>query len=271
MLHQVWVDPTTRLPIRLEALPEDPSDFVAGFLQNTTTFTFDRPLGASLFQLSPPEGFTVVHGGMEVPYTEDQLPLPPKDEKVASPVVEPGTGIGPARFGMSLEKLVEVLGRPDNASYYLLNMPEEYRQVDEARRKASKEADEKGLAGQEKRFFIGDAIRSLNIARPTLKHILLSYISRGFELNVSMDEGLVGISCFAESEVMRPFTGKTSKGIGMGATVPEIENVYGPPSDKSEERELPDGHKGKGIYYKALAMRFMFRDGRLSELSIGKP
>jgi hypothetical protein len=268
MLCHLWVDPQTRLPIRYEFLPEDQGNLAASFLHYTLTFTFNRPLDASLFRLLPPEGYTLLHGGLEVSYL-DQLPLPPKDEKLASPVVVPGAGIGPARFGMSVEQVIEVLGRPDNASDHGEPTAEEARQLDETFQRASKEADEKGLKGPEKRHFVSEATNSLSITQRAPDGMCLDYISRGFELIVLKDQGLVRIFCYGENAGKRPFTGKTSKGIGIGATVQEIENAYGPPSDKSEQ--LRDGLHDAGLYYKSQKMLFQLRDGRLWELSLDKP
>ena len=268
MLCHVWVDPQTRLPVRYECLPEDPGDLPASFLHYTLTFTFNRPLDASLFRLVPPEGYTLSHEELEIPY-RDQLPLPPKDEKLALPVVVPGVGIGGARFGMSLEQVIEVLGPPDSARYHWETTPKEARQADEARQRASKEADEKGLKGPEQRRFVDKATNHVmtEITKRAPNGMFLEYISRGFQLVVFKDQGLIRIFCFSENApLLRPFTGKTSKGIGVGATMQEIENAYGPPSQKYD-----DGVHHAGLYYKSLRTAFMLTDGRLRGLSLDKP
>lgn len=268
MLCHVWADPQTRLPVRYEFLPEDPGNFAATFLHYTMTFTFNRPLDASLFRLLPPEGYTLLHEGLDVPYL-DQLPLPPRDEKLASPVIAPGVGIGPAKFGMSVEQVIEVLGQPDNASDHREPTPEEQRQLDEAYQKASKEANEKGLRGSEKGHFVNEATSSLSITQRAPNGTGLDYLSRGFGLVVLKDQGLVRIFCYGENAGMRPFTGKTSKGIGMGATVQQIEKAYGSPSHKSEQ--LVDGLPDILLVYQSLRMVFQVRDGRLWHISLEKP
>ncbi len=264
MLCHLWVDPQTRLPIRYEFLPENPGILATSFRHYTLTFTFNRPLDASLFRLLPPEGYTQLRGGLEVPYL-DQLPLPPKDESLASPVIVPAIGIGPARFGMSIEQVIEVLGPPDDASDHWESTPDEARQLDETFQRASKEADEKGLRGSEKRDFVSQATSSLGITQRAPNGMCLDYISRGFELIVLNDQGLVRLFCYGENAGKRPFTGKTSKGIGMGATMQEIESAYGPPTSKSE------GPSDGVCYYKPLNLLLQLRDGRLWELSLDKP
>src|SRR5690606_20045842 len=116
-----------------EFVPEDPRDLPASFLHHTITFTFNQPVDASLLQLSTPEGYTLLHGkGVYIPYL-DVLPLPPEDKHLASPVIEPGVGIGGAEFGMSLGRVLEILGAPDNASNHREYTSEEARQGDEIR------------------------------------------------------------------------------------------------------------------------------------------
>ena len=230
MQCRIWVDPKTRLPIRCEHLPEDPGDFADGFSRYALTFTFNRPLDASLFGFLPPEGYTVLHAEFSELLHDvfvEQLPLPPKDEKLAAPIVVPGAGIGPVRFGMNVEKVIEVLGPPDNASHFGKRSPEEQRQFEEIYQNASKEAEKKGLKGiWRARLMLDamyDALVSRNLQRPK-DGTQLNYGSRGFELKVLKEQGLVQIICYGEGwDASRPFTGKTSKGIGMGATAQEIE------------------------------------------------
>jgi hypothetical protein len=241
----------------------------ASFHQYTLSFTFNRPLDASLFRLAPPEGYTVLHeAAYYMPYL-DRLPLPPRDEKLASPVIVPGVGIGQARFGMSVEEVIEVLGRPDDASCYWKPTPEASRHLDEILERASKEVVEKGLKGAEKSRFINEAMNRVKIIKRTPSGMYLDYISRGFRLVVLNDQGLIQVSCVGEDSGKRPFTGKTFEGIGMGATLQQIEDAYGPASARSEH--LLDGVQCAGFYYKSMNMLMQLRDGRLWELSFDKP
>ncbi len=271
VLCHVWVDPKTRLPVRYEVLPDDPSDLVGSFLHHTLTFTFNQPLDASLFRLVPPAGYIDLHEEAYYSPYLDRLPLPPKDEKLASPVIVPGVGIGEARFGMSLAQVIEVLGRPDNAGHYWEYTPEEARRVDDAMRKASKEADAKGLKGIKKARFVSETTNrnSPKISKRDPSGTSLIYISRGFHLSVDKVQGLLRVFCFGKDSLMRPFTGKTSKGIGIGATGQEIEKIYGPPSAKSES--LFEGVQHASLYYKPFDMLMDLRGGHLWEMSFDKP
>jgi outer membrane lipoprotein-sorting protein len=102
----VWVDPQTKLPLRMEMLRTDKEGREEG--QVMSDFVFDAPLDASLFRMTPPEGYEVETSGVatDVP--------PPKDPDLSAPVITPGVGIGPARFGMSKEEVIKVLGEPDS-------------------------------------------------------------------------------------------------------------------------------------------------------------
>ena len=169
--------------------------------------------------------------------------------------------------------MIQALGRPDNAREQWGHTPEEGRQLDEAWKKASKEADIKGLKDVEKSRFLQEAVNKTGILIATTQRapngMGLDYISRGFELNVSNDKGLVGIACRGDAPSMRPFTGKTSAGIGIGATLHDIESAYGAPSNKSEQDR--DGAHRTMLFYKSHKMILQLEDGRLSRFSLGKP
>jgi len=173
---------------------------------------------------------------------------------------------------MSVEKVIEVLGRPDNASYYFEYTPEETRQDEEAYRRASKEADEKGLKGAEKTRFINEEVNrnSPKITKRPPSGMVLDYMSRGFGVDVHKDQGLTSVVCYGKDTGTRPFTGKTPKGIGIGATIQEIENAFGPPFRKSETINQ-DGVPNAMLYYKPLGLTMQLRAGRLWVFSIHKP
>ncbi len=102
---KVWVDPETKLPIRMApiAANKEKSDVVI------YDIVFDEPLDPSRFSLKPPEGYTVTTVG--TPATWQQTPPPKKD--LLAPEVIPGVGLGPVKFGMSKEEVIKLLGKPD--------------------------------------------------------------------------------------------------------------------------------------------------------------
>ncbi|MEN6450782.1 MAG: hypothetical protein ABFC96_09840, partial [Thermoguttaceae bacterium] len=102
---KVWVDPSTKLPIRMEPIVQDPKDPMVMY-----DFVFDKPLDRSLFSLTPPAGYKVTTVGK--PATWQEKPLAAKE--LLSPVVIPGVGMGPVKFGMSRDEVVKLLGKPDD-------------------------------------------------------------------------------------------------------------------------------------------------------------
>jgi outer membrane lipoprotein-sorting protein len=102
----VWVDPKTQLPFRMEITDKNPNG--TEVRQVLSELVFDRKLDEGLFSLTPPQGYTLQTVGLA------KLPPPPGKKELLSPVVTPLVGIGPARFGMSKEQVIEALGQPDD-------------------------------------------------------------------------------------------------------------------------------------------------------------
>jgi outer membrane lipoprotein-sorting protein len=251
----VWVDPATRLPVRMEAIPVDPNDPRTAELRSVCTFTFNQPLDQSLFRLTPPEGYKLLDapyiklGTLELP-----APPPPDDEALASPTIYPKTGIGKARFGMTAEQVIEALGKPDEMREYWKHTPEE----DQLLEKAHKEAEEKNLDPFERERYIQEARKGMDPTTRTPDGVHLRYTSRGFAANVEREEGFTGIQCHVGHPGMRDFTGKTDKGIGMAATREEVVKA-------GSQAGVP---KQRILDYKSPKMGFHFFDGRMAMMFV---
>src|SRR6185369_1720710 len=64
------------------------------------------------------------------------------------------------------------------------------------------------------------------------------YVSRGFGIRVSKDFGVMGLTCMAQkgsATRIRDFSGKTDKGIALGANAAAIIRAYGTP-DSNESK-----------------------------------
>lgn len=70
-------------------------------------FVFDKPLDEELFSFEPPKGYKVESFGTA------KFPDPPADEDLQKPVLTPNVGIGPVKFGMSLDEVKKLLGEPE--------------------------------------------------------------------------------------------------------------------------------------------------------------
>jgi hypothetical protein len=113
-----WVDPQTKVPLRIETVMREDG---ATTTEITSIIAFDRPLDPKLFDLTPPEGYKVETFGVAALQPEPAA----KAKDAAEMVVTPLVGIGPVEFGMKADDVIRRLGKPDktvspNKDYTLL-------------------------------------------------------------------------------------------------------------------------------------------------------
>jgi hypothetical protein len=101
----VWVDPLTKLPLRIETTSKEPGGVPVTEVHSD--IVFDRPLDAALFDMTPPDGYRVESFGV----AKLQSEMAPKDG--GELVITPGVGIGPVRFGMKTSDIIQLVGPPD--------------------------------------------------------------------------------------------------------------------------------------------------------------
>jgi hypothetical protein len=102
----IWVDPDTDLPVRMESSSKD--EHGREVVQIIHNIHFDEDVDEALFEFEVPKEFTVEeHGLAPLP------PLPDKQELIA-PEVKPTVGLGPVRFGMTKDEVISLLGQPDS-------------------------------------------------------------------------------------------------------------------------------------------------------------
>jgi hypothetical protein len=135
-------------------------------------------------------------------------------------LVIPRVGVGPVKFGMKKEQVMNVLGKPERmegggvALYYLT--------------------------------------------------------SRGVHFLVDPRRGVRSIECWSAKHPtpfpgMVTFSGKTDKGIGMGASREEVVAAYGEPERTDSAGSL------ENLRYSQLGMSFGFAEGRLVNIKVGGP
>lgn len=99
-------------------------------------------------------------------------------------------------------------------------------------------------------------------------YVDLHYGSRGFYLGVSQKLGVVVITCTSQ-EVMvtrgRDFSGKTDKGIALGATVADIVSAYGEPNTKTTNQG------STYLSYSRLQAHFTLFGDKLVQITISRP
>lgn len=99
----------------------------------------------------------------------------------------------------------------------------------------------------------------------------LIYESRGFRIIVDANAGVETIMCYGDGQLgdrARGFTGRTSKGIRIGATPSEVRQVYGEPERRhGMTADLPNG----GWSYVKDGLSFQFFDNAVSQIQILGP
>lgn len=99
-------------------------------------------------------------------------------------------------------------------------------------------------------------------------YVNMSYGSRGFFLGVSKTLGVVTISCVTQQSMavrVRDFTGKTDKGIALGASSTAIIKAYGEPTSK----ELDEGTTH--MSYGSLHTQFTLLGDKLVQILLTMP
>jgi hypothetical protein len=103
--ENVWVDPVTRLPVRIEKM-DAVTNRVGVVL---TDIRFDVPLDDSLFDMTPPRGLAV----HDLPWAAINQIKAPDAAVVASLILRPGEGLGELKLGDSPDRITELFGQPD--------------------------------------------------------------------------------------------------------------------------------------------------------------
>ena len=215
---KVTVDAATKLPIRIE-LSHSPRSGGKPIREVTSDFVFDASLDESQFRIVPPAGYSVARHTRGEPNPQDGSSL----------VVSPETGIGPARFGMSRDDVIRVLGEP--------NWRKEHRYADNLQPRPE--------------------LTSKNAADAKYVMTELGYDARGFRLAIGTPGGLHSIHCFNQTSMgpsVHDFQGKTREGIRLGASPDDVKKAYGE----------PEATMGSDNYwYAKRGWEFSFRNGKL--------
>jgi hypothetical protein len=103
---RIWVDPKTKLPVRIEYIDTTTGKPSGGL----SDLRFDEPIDDALFAMKVPEG-TAVDDRRGDPVVK--LRPPPTTQEAARLVVRPGVGIGDVKVGDSPAKVIAVLGEPE--------------------------------------------------------------------------------------------------------------------------------------------------------------
>lgn len=259
MIRKLWVDPETRLPVRYEYLAAVSGNLAADSRRFFVTFRFNQPMDDALFDWNVPEDYTVLEP--EEPWNPTwEFPAPPDTEAIRAMVVEPLVGVGPARFGMSVEEITAVLGPPNYIGEHWVMTPEEEKQNEESYNKVRELEKGRSLDGMERSRRRREIQANLSFYGRPHDGMYLQYHNLGIDMTVLNQGGLIGMTCQKQDPPFKDFWGKTTKGIGIGSTSEEIEKAYGP----------ADVEGGGELRYVSSAMSFSMWDGRLRFLYLSK-
>ena len=240
--ENVLVDKTTTLPIRSERTYKDEEGNTIH--EVVWDYTFDAPLDESLFRLTPPEGYSLVD------QVGPTVPAPSGRAESGELIVSPDAGIGGAKFGMKKEEIIRVLGQPDvirPSTEWLVLGPE----------------DATTPSGEIRLKHKGIPVETL------------VYASRGFDVIVSPQDGMISLECYGQSErgeLVHDFRGKTKEGVQLGVTPDEVRRLYGEPSQPNQIVKLPQA-SGASVEvtlaaYPERGYTFKFTKGRLCSISV---
>jgi hypothetical protein len=185
----VTVDAETTLPLRMEVSRGKVSG--KEIQEVFSDFVFDAPIDEAIFTLKPPKEYAVER---HVPDRANKS-YPADDAETL--IVSPGS-FGPVTSGMPVEKIIQLLGKPDWI---------------EKKEVAISPVPEPGLEEKKATF------------------AQLEYDSRGFQLSV-LPSGDLTISCFGQAQsgpLVRDFVGQTKESIRLGASRDDVIEAYGKP------------------------------------------
>ncbi len=104
----VWVDPKTKLAVRIESELRDEKKVKVGEVV-MDEFVYDPKLDERLFSFDPPAGYTFKKVGSAI------LGPAPGEAEAQSLVITPLVGIGTVKFGMTRIEVETALGKPESA------------------------------------------------------------------------------------------------------------------------------------------------------------
>lgn len=236
---KVWIDPESKLPLRMEMVNSS-TRIIAGQKQEIevheilTNFVYDKKFDEDLFDTTPPDDYVV--NTIRIPKrTPEQL------KKDVELVILPKVGFGSAKFGMTMQEVIQHLGKP-----------EEIKEIEAP----------------------GGIIRTEADLKNTVTFQSLRYRSRGFSISIHPTQGFRSVSFQAHPKnapIGRTFQGKTKEGIGMGAGQKEITKAYGSPNYEQSNKTQDGMTTYTTLTYTDLGLNFILKDDNLVSMSVRIP
>ncbi len=228
-LATVLIDAKTSLPITIELDRGENHEGVA-IREVASQFEFDFDVDNSLFAIDPPKGYDLTRIERRDPIQSSE-PL----------ILTLGQGMGPVRFGMSLQEVRNHLGDPSSFE----SIPSMELDVDEE--------------GKPK------FPMKLVPANPPSSIGKMHYRSLGLQIDVSSTNGVEWIRCYGSSLTSAGYGGKTEHGIQIGMPKSDVMKIVieNDLLGSSTKPELSDDH------WILNGMDIDFRDDQCSGITIG--
>ncbi len=225
----VIVDAETNLPISIE-LDRGKSQDGRPLREVASSFKFNVSLADSSFAILPPNGYDVERIERHDPVISS--------EGLALTI---GKGLGPVRFGMSLQEVRNHLGDPDSF---------------ESKPAMVEELDENGQISLPIKLVPIDPSQMIGV---------MQYHSLGLQIDVSSIEGVEWIRCYEKRMTWDRFAGMTSQGIKIGMSKNEVKSLL-VKQELSEKNWKPTDDR-----WLLNGMDIVFEDDKCVEITIGKP
>jgi hypothetical protein len=217
----IWVDPKTKLPVRLEYV-----DTVTGkTLGALTDLRFDEPIDDALLSMKAPEGYEVRDLRSKEPLKLRPAATPQVVEKL---ILHPGIGIGDVKIGDPPANLIAFLGEP------------EFREG-------------RGANGKEQTFHYPSLGLRFEIGwDPAIVPEEPKDWNKLRAQDMTVQE--VFVDAARTGTPGRDFPGATDRGIRIGSTRKEVEAAYGKPAwefmQNADYRKLglAVGYAGDGVH-----------------------
>jgi outer membrane lipoprotein-sorting protein len=226
---KVLVDAKTNLPISIGLDRGKNQDGIA-IREELSQFEFDFDIQPSLFAIDPPKNYEI---------TRIERNEPPKSSEQLTLTL--GEGIGPVRFGMSLQEVRNLFGDPSTFE----SLPGTEIDVDEN----------------------GDPKLPMKLvpANPPYVIGVMHYRGLGLRIDVSSTNGVEWIRCYETSLTSKGFEGKTANGIQIGMPKSDVMKII-------DENDL-FSRNGKPMlsddHWVLNGIDIGFRDDKCSVIAIG--
>lgn len=250
----VWVDPGTKLPLREEVarigdIPGTEAGNAAYRMPPcVSTYEFNVEIAADAFSMNP-AGYKIVDfREFQAPWHEPrELPDGIRPDQL---IITPGKGVGAVEFGMSLEQVIEVFGKPDEEMVVGGLTKDEEVALDELHKRANAENLDVFELNRESRRILNLQPQRV-IKREGLR---VHYYLLGLDIAIDDKHGVTDFICNARLPLFANFAGKFENGVSMDSSADDVKRQFGKPTREYRGQ----GHSG--MFFEDSRVGFNFNE-----------